>query len=126
VEIASLGVAVELPSGWKHQEKRGEQWLTKGALYGGRLSKTELPESLDAAVAGWLQGEVKDKGEAAGGYWAVVEAEFPAAGGGEPMRLPNVFVVVPVGDGAIECGGQLQAGDDPGPLLEVCKSLKPL
>jgi hypothetical protein len=54
----------------------------------------------------------------------VIEAEFPDAGGGAPMRLPHVFAVTAIGDGAVECSGQLQAGDDPGPLLQVCKSLK--
>jgi hypothetical protein len=119
-------VVAELPPGWSHQEKRGEHWLSKTAFYGGRLTKTTMPDSLDAAIGAWLAGDVLDKGEAPGTYWAVIEAEFPDAGGGAPMRLPHVFVVMAIGDAAVECGGQLQTGDDPGPLLKVCKSLKAL
>jgi hypothetical protein len=62
--IEALGVVAVLPPGWSHQDKRGEQWLSKTAFYGGRLSKTTMPASLDAAIGGWLAGDVVDKGEA--------------------------------------------------------------
>jgi hypothetical protein len=127
-KIEDLGVVVELPAGWKYAKRGAEHWVTKSTMYGARLSKKDaMPGSLDDAIAGWIQGTASDKGEVSGGgYYAVIETEFPAGDGGDPMKLPFVQVVLPLGDAAVECGGQLQTGDDPKPLLEVCKSIKPL
>ena len=123
-KIEAVGVQVELPAGWSYAEKNGGHWVSKGAFYGAQLQKMDaMPGSLEDAKKGWMEGTVKDEGEKGGAFYAVVEVEFP---GDEAMKLPYVYVIAPVGDAAVQCSGQLQAGDDAKALVDVCLTMKPL
>jgi len=126
VKIESLGISVTLPAGFEIKERRGSQWISKSAMYGARLEKRDaMPESLDVAVKGWIQGKTIDKGAEAGGFYAVIESEFPMDGG-KTMKLPMVYVQMPAKDGSVLCSGQLQDGDDAKPLVKACQGIKPL
>ena len=120
-KVEAVGVQVELPGGWKYAEKNGGHWVSKSMAYGAQLQKVDaMPASLDDAKKGWMDGKVTSEGEKDGAFYAVVEVDF-----GE-MKLPYVYVVAPIGEGAVQCSGQLQAGDDAQPLIDVCLSMKAL
>ncbi len=122
VEIKSLGVRLDLPADWKQSERNGGQWVNKSPVYGAQLQKIDaMPASLDEAKKGWMEGTVKDEGKKGEALYAVIEVEFP---GDETMKMPYVYVVAPVGDGAVQCSGQLQAGADASELVEVCATMK--
>jgi hypothetical protein len=125
--IEELGVSAALPEGFSYEERGAGHWIRRSPSYGAELEKRgALPSSLDAAIASWMSGEVANKGElAGGGYWAVIETEFPTAEG-EPLVLPHVYVQLPAKEGSVLCKGQLQPGDDAAPLLEACKTIEPL
>jgi|GEM_PF-2546957 len=122
VKLDTLGVQVDLPSGWSHAEKRGEQWVSRSMTYGAKLETVEtMPASLeDAKKSLFLQGKATDEGKKGDALYAVIEADFGN------MVLPYVFVVTPVGKAAVMCSGQLQEGDDAKALVDVCLTMKAL
>ncbi len=122
--VEAVGVQVELPGGWSYKERHGAHWVNRSLAYGAMLEKVDaMPASLADAKKTWMEGKVVDEGERAGDFFAVVDVEF---GGKDSMVLPMVYFIAPIGDAAVQCSGQLQPGDDPKPLLDVCASMKAL
>ena len=122
--VEAVGVQVELPAGWNYKERNGAHWVNRSLAYGAMLEKVDaMPASLADAKKTWMEGKIVDEGERAGGFFAVVNVEF---GGKDSRVLPLVYFIGPIGEAAVPCRSQLQAGDDPKPPLDVCASMKPL